>query len=204
MTLTTEAEAWAFLADKWENYTIHVGLPAIRLADADTITYTTCLCHNVESLKNLHIISKNIAENMLVTINDYLKSINKLALAYAWRRNHEGAVERAKFCRKQAQQEEIKAWEIAALHWENATKNYVGLVTAKYNNEQCYGMCRLIDILLKKNIISKITLENMLSKIDDTLFEIGDGYYLAPFTFEGAQVRVQFCREQIQKIKQGR
>jgi len=100
------------------------------------------------------------------------------------------------------QQEEIKAWEIVALHWENATQNYNGAVTAKYNNKQFYGMCRFITRLTTNNIISEITQENILTKIDRVL--VGVGSFLAPLTFEGAQVRVQFCRDQIQKIKQGR
>lgn len=209
MTLMTEAEAWAFLADKWENYTTWCGLPAIELTDSNLPT--TCLCHNVGSLKNMHMISATTANNMQDVINKHLQLTGKLV--YAWPLNYEGAIERAKFCRKQAellspltklQQEEIKAWEIVVLHWENATENYKGSVTVKYDNQQCYGMCRFIEILLKKNIISEITLENMLSKIDDVLFEMGDDSYLASFTFEGAQVRIQFCRDQIQKIKQGR
>lgn len=207
MTLMTEAEAWAFLADKWENYTTWCGFPAIKLPTATA----TRLCHSVWFLKQSRMISENVRDSMIVPINVYLRSIGKLP--YGWQRNHEGAIERAKFCRKQAellspltklQQEEIKAWEIVVLHWENATENYKGSVTVKYDNQQCYGMCRFIEILLKKNIISEITLENMLSKIDDVLFEMGDDSYLASFTFEGAQVRIQFCRDQIQKIKQGR
>lgn len=205
MTLMTEAEAWAFLADKWENYTTWCGLPAIKLPTATA----TRLCHSVWFLKQSRMISENVRDSMIVPINVYLRSIGKLP--YGWQRNYEGAIERAKFCRKQAellnpltklQQDEIKAWEIVALHWENATQNYNGAVTAKYNNKQFYGMCRFITRLTTNNIISEITQENILTKIDRVL--VGVGSFLAPLTFEGAQVRVQFCRDQIQKIKQGR
>lgn len=209
MNTMNEAQAWTFLADKWDNASPSGVLP-IPLIDAAGYT-SSCLCYSIMYLKFSEKIDSFAHLSMRDKIRAYGNSIN--GFGYYWPRNMEGAKQRAEFCRKQAelltpkltddQLTEIKAWEFVALSWENATENSEGDVTAKYNNKQFKGMCRFILQLRITHIIPYSIRYRMIEKIEKALYH-STNVFLADFTFEGAKVRINFCREQIEKIKQGK
>ncbi len=108
----TEREAWLILANAWDN--------SFQVDNDDKLSWRSAgiwggytvysaygLCYQIAGLLSLGAISARIEKSMLAKFED-LPSVDSDGCGYKWQTTKNGARQRARFCREQAERLAVK------------------------------------------------------------------------------------------------